>query len=68
MPKPRDGDGLVTVYVTFDALVGEKFHTQAGIRTPDDAARPLEFVVGDRENEIVRNADLAADLETGADR
>ena len=53
--------------MTFGALVGAKFHTQARIRTPDHVARLLELVVADHENEIAWNADLAAYLKTGTD-
>ena len=51
--------------VLFGASGGEKFDAKTRVRPPDDVARLLELVVTDHENEIVRNADLAAHLKTG---
>jgi len=54
--------------VPFGALGGAKFDAQSSVRTPDDVACLLELVVADHENEIVRNADLAAHLKTSTHR
>jgi hypothetical protein len=60
VPKPRGST------VACGAIAGAKFDAEARVRTPDDVARLFELVVADHENEIARNADLAAHLEAGA--
>jgi hypothetical protein len=53
--------------VLFGASGGAKFDAEARVRTPDDVARLLDFVVAYHESEIAWNADLAAYLKTSTD-